>query len=299
MIPLSDGSAVRIPSMMSEGIESETVTATTSLVVRETEDATKYVTVTDDMITFSSASAGATVNFFTEGTDSLNLTSTGNVSISAYEGFAVRLLGDSVVAEGDVQVGGDLTFDNTGSKIYDNDEEDETAVVTVENSSKPILQLQLKCNQREAQLVVDGNQGNLLVATSNPAANMQVTTNFKTSANVISAPVSLVIPSGAGPFNDVVLPSGSMFVMTSTADTGSYLTGFSGGQEGRRVEILYNGYGVSTAYPLVLRHNDGSSEDANRVICPGGADLTLNPNPTAYVSMLYVAGRWMVLSYSL
>jgi len=109
---------------------------------------------------------------------------------------------------------------------------------------------------------------------------------------------SITIGTGNGPFNNVALSSttATWFKINNSSNTGSHITGFAGGTDGRFIVLSLNTY-PSSGTVTNIDHDSASSDAANRVLSPTGGSINLNPNPCTNISMIYDGSisRWVVI----
>lgn len=156
---------------------------------------------------------------------------------------------------------------------------------------------QLESQLKFASIESESSTGDMVAKCSSGLVRVP---SVSCSGKTVFPFVTLTIPAGAGPFNDVAIPSNSTNIsITNNSTAGSSITGFTGGVDGRVIVLVYNRYG-SANDSLVLAHDSASSSAANRVLSPTGADITLSPNPTSSATLTYDGSisRWILLHYS-
>lgn len=75
-----------------------------------------------------------------------------------------------------------------------------------------------------------------------------------------------------------------------STDASRTITGFAGGSRGRSLRIVNTG-----SFNVVINNQDAGSIEANRVIVPGGVNLTLTPNQAVQLWYDKDSLRWRVL----
>ena len=134
-----------------------------------------------------------------------------------------------------------------------------------------------------------GGSGTLYLGTlATTAVNISATTLPTNVAGSLSVAEQLYLTgdgSGAGG-NDVDPGSNARYRLTS----GAALTGFTGGADGR-ILIVENATGADHT----LTH-DATSTAANRLYCPGSADITIPANGTVILCYSSTDSRWRVAS---
>ena len=106
-------------------------------------------------------------------------------------------------------------------------------------------------------------------------------------------PSTVVAQFTATPINDLDLdPAVGLFVFSS--DAANYeLTGIDHGDEGlgaRVIDSLNNG-----TFNIIVKDQDTRSVAANRIVCGGGADITLIPDDVAHLIYSPTRSRWFAV----
>lgn len=87
--------------------------------------------------------------------------------------------------------------------------------------------------------------------------------------------------------------SGTLDALRLDTDASRVITGFAGGRKGRYLLIVNKG-----TSNIVLNNEDASSLEINRILVPGGSNLTLTPGQSAQLWYDYDSQRWRVLFHS-
>jgi hypothetical protein len=102
--------------------------------------------------------------------------------------------------------------------------------------------------------------------------------------------------TGAGPFNDLVIPSSSIVYLTGTITNNVHITGFSstGVIDGQQFRLIgYYGSNVT----VIIDHDSASSAAANRIYTNTGSNVNMSLNPISATLYIYNASlsRWLMI----
>lgn len=114
----------------------------------------------------------------------------------------------------------------------------------------------------------------------------RVTPNDARNAGVVSATLA------TGATNNYDAGANTAYLRVTSNAAGSTLTGVSGGVSVRQVVI------TNLANTLTLAHENASSDAANRIVSPTGADVNLDANDNAILQYDGTSTRWRILAYA-
>lgn len=140
--------------------------------------------------------------------------------------------------------------------------------------------------------LLDGGTGSagLRVGVAGSTDNASVTGSAVTTESTLVAS-SVLSPAQITADQNDYAPTGhaTAFAFLLTSDAARNITGLAGGVEGRLIHIHNDG-----AQNIVLVAGSVASTAANRFVCPGGVDFTLNGDDS--VMLQYLSSRWRVIA---